>query len=55
MFDLALVDRYRALYGDRASQLRSLHNAEQLVSCPGDFVSDDSAGRIGVGPAERLG
>jgi non-specific serine/threonine protein kinase/serine/threonine-protein kinase len=28
--NLSLVDRYRALYGDRASQLRNLHNAEQL-------------------------
>ena len=27
----------------------------KLVSCPGDFVSDDAARRISVGPAERLG
>jgi hypothetical protein len=26
-----------------------------LVSCPGDFVRADAAGRVGVSPAEWLG
>ena len=30
-------------------------SSPNLVSCPGDFVSADSAGGIGVSPAERLG
>jgi len=30
-------------------------NAETLVSCPGDFVRADAAGRICVSPAEGLG
>jgi len=29
--------------------------AHVLVSCPGDFVRADSAGGIGIGPAEGLG
>lgn len=31
------------------------NKCDLLVRCPGDFVSANSAGWIGVGPTERLG